>query len=359
MKPRLTLRRSAVAVAVFLIAGCRAVNVMTPPGQPASGPGGRDYPHAKVITQRLGEGNEEYWLFQPDDPRPAQAPVVVFLHGWGGMDPVRYGAWLRHIVRKGHTVIFPRYQASLMTPASEMTPAALSAVRDALSRLSTEGPVRPRLDGIAWVGHSLGGIIAANLAATSVELGLPPPALVMGAEPGGESRLAVEPLGGIPPQTLVLLAVGEDDDIVADHGARAILEGLAHLPRENVELVTIRSEDRSDPPLEADHFAPLASVGDFPPPLDGAGMPLEAPAGRSTGPIRQRISQRQIDRYAPDALDYYGFWKLLDGLCDSAFRGVHREYALGDTPQQRYMGRLSNGEAVTPIEVESDSSLPP
>jgi hypothetical protein len=34
---------------------------------------------------------------------------------------------------------------------------------------------------------------------------------------------------------------------------------------------------------------------------------------------------------------------LLDGLLDAVFRGVHREYALGDTPEQRNMGRWSDG----------------
>lgn len=36
------------------------------------------------------------------------------------------------------------------------------------------------------------------------------------------------------------------------------------------------------------------------------------------------------------ALDYYGFWKLFDGLTDAAFYMENSEYALGNTPQQRY-----------------------
>jgi hypothetical protein len=43
-----------------------------------------------------------------------------------------------------------------------------------------------------------------------------------------------------------------------------------------------------------------------------------------------------------DALDYYGTWKLLDGLADAVFRGTHRAHALGGTPQQRYMGEWSD-----------------
>ena len=48
----------------------------------------------------------------------------------------------------------------------------------------------------------------------------------------------------------------------------------------------------------------------------------------------------------PDALDFYGFWKLIDALTDAAFYGKNREYALGNTPQQRYMGDWSDGRPV-------------
>ncbi len=48
----------------------------------------------------------------------------------------------------------------------------------------------------------------------------------------------------------------------------------------------------------------------------------------------------------PDALDFYGFRKLFDALADAAFYGRNRAYALGNTPQQRYMGAWSDGRPV-------------
>jgi hypothetical protein len=56
--------------------------------------------------------------------------------------------------------------------------------------------------------------------------------------------------------------------------------------------------------------------------------------------------------WVTDALDYFGTWKLLDGLVDAAFRGVHREYALGDTYEQRYMGEWSDRVPVRTLIVE-------
>ncbi|MEW6378476.1 MAG: hypothetical protein AB1611_02580 [bacterium] len=47
-----------------------------------------------------------------------------------------------------------------------------------------------------------------------------------------------------------------------------------------------------------------------------------------------------------NALDYYCTWKLFDALTDAAFYGKNREYALGNTPQQRFMGEWSDGKPV-------------
>jgi acetyl esterase/lipase len=105
----------------------------TPPTQPASGPGGKQYSHSAVNKNRYGKGGQEYWIFEPDAPKPAAAaPVVVFLHGWGGMNPLYYGAWIDHLVKRGNIVIYPRYQASLLTQINEFTPNTLFAIQDAL-----------------------------------------------------------------------------------------------------------------------------------------------------------------------------------------------------------------------------------
>ena len=56
-------------------------------------------------------------------------------------------------------------------------------------------------------------------------------------------------------------------------------------------------------------------------------------------------------RRTVDALDYYGFWKLFDGLCNAAFYGKEIKYALGNTPEQRFMGRWSDGTPVKELVV--------
>src|SRR5690242_3836724 len=112
-----------------------ASQTATPPAQPASGPGGKQYAHAAVTKNHYGKGGQEYWIFEPASPKPASAPLIVFLHGWGGMNPMYYGAWIDHLVKRGNVVVYPRYQANLLTPIKEFTPNTIAAIKDAIAPL--------------------------------------------------------------------------------------------------------------------------------------------------------------------------------------------------------------------------------
>ena len=53
------------------------------------------------------------------------------------MNPLYYGAWLDHLVKRGNIVVYPRYQATLLTPITEFTPST-RRYKDAITRLQTE-----------------------------------------------------------------------------------------------------------------------------------------------------------------------------------------------------------------------------
>lgn len=337
------LRAALVACgATSILATMVACNAVRPGiivgGQPASGPGGADYAHSSVVVQQHGEGRDEYWLFLPDHPMPQQAPMIVFLHGWTAMDPQPYGAWLRHMARKGHILVYPRYQASLLDDPQTMLNAAASAVQAAWLRLQSAGPVAPRTDKLIWIGHSLGATFSAILAARSQELGLPPAEALLLVQPGGETRIPLDAIDDLPLATRVTLVVGDEDAVVGNDGATAIIAKLGHLPPMNVEHVLMRSDRRLAPALLANHLAPLAAAAHFPPLLD-----------RPRRVLRQGAQARFAARYAPNALDWFGFWKLADGMADAAFRGRNASYAFGNTEQQRYMGVRSDGAPIEPL----------
>ncbi len=334
----------------------------TPPGPPESGPGScSNYPHAAVTKSVYGEGDLQYWLFEPAAPVPNSAPVIVLNHGWSGMNPRIYGAWIEHLARRGNIVIFPRYQASLKTPTRDLTPNAIQAVKLALLELQKGRHVRPELDKFAVVGHSAGGQITANMAALARGEGLPQPRAAMCVQPGkswtlsDRIKIPLEELSRVPAETLLLCVVGEDDRVARDIDAKKIFYGTTQVPLQNKDFVILRSDDHGEPPLKATHFAPVA-----PDPGYDSGEKKEEGerGGGAFSKIRERRSHGGEDYLdltgganGVDALDTWGLWKLFDALCDAAFFGRNRAFALGNTPEQRSMGRWSDGRPVNELEV--------
>jgi acetyl esterase/lipase len=345
----------------------------TPPSQPATGPGGKQYVHASVTKNRYGKGGEEYWIFEPAEPKPASAPVIVFLHGWGGMNPLYYGAWIDHLVKRGNIVVYPRYQASLLTPIREFMPNTLTAIKNALARLRSEpGHVKADVTKFATVGHSVGGLLAANVAALANESGLPRVLAVMSVEPGitdAPINIPLADLKKIPAQTLLLALAGDQDTLANDVDAKRIYKESTRIPANDKDYVTLVSDSHGLPELQASHRAPTAfdtaydsgegigggpaetvgSTRDGSDPADGPDRAGGLPTRRIDGP--RTGGRDRLETMMANALDFYGTWKLFDGLCDAAFYGKNREYALGNTPQQRFMGVWSDGVPVKELKV--------
>jgi pimeloyl-ACP methyl ester carboxylesterase len=326
---------------------------VTPPLQPASGPGGSQYSHTSVIKNHYGKGGQEYWIFEPDSPKPRSAPVIVFLHGWGGMNPLYYGAWIDHLVKRGNIVIYPRYQASLLTSLKDFTPNTIAAVKDALDRLQTEkGHVTPELNKFAAVGHSMGGLLAANVAALAAESKLPHVRALMCVEPGiteAPINFELADLKKLPPATLLLAVAGDRDSLVRETDAKRIYYESTRIPAANKDFITLVSDTHGTPTLIASHRAPTAIDKSYD---SGEGVSGSPPGTADPIGDAPQVKRRvRPETMMVNALDYYGTWKLFDGLCDAAFTGKNREYALGNTPQQRFMGRWSDGVPVKELKV--------
>jgi pimeloyl-ACP methyl ester carboxylesterase len=329
----------------------------TPPAQPATGPGGKEYVHAKVTKNRYGTGNQEYWIFEPDTPKPASAPLIVFLHGWGGMNPLYYGAWLDHLVKRGNIVVYPRYQATLLTPIKEFTPSTLGAIKDAVTRLQNErSHVKPDLNKFAVVGHSVGGLLAASVAALASESNLPQVRAVMSVEPGiteAPINIPLADLKKIPAETLLLAVAGDQDTLVRDTDAKRVYYESTQVPAANKDFIMMVTDARGTPSLQASHRAPTAMDRGYDNGETVSGNPA-SPARVGNSSSRQNgasTETRRLDSMMVNALDFYGTWKLFDALCDAAFFGKNRQYALGNTREQRFMGVWSDGVPVKELKV--------
>jgi predicted esterase len=287
------------------------------PSQPTSGPGGSSYTHTGVVTHTYGSGKEQYWIFEPSQPTPQEAPLIVFLHGYGVLDTTPYEAWIEHLVKRGNIVVYPKYQEDLSAFSISYTTNAISAIKNSLIELQS-GHVTPDISKVAIVGHSAGGMIAANIASLASANGIPSPKALMVIEPGLLSTIPLADITKISNSTLLLSVVGEEDQVAGDAAAKTIYLNTTQISAANKDYIIVRRDDHGTPALRADHGAPTD-------------IPL-------------------------DSIDYYGFWKLFDGLTDAAFYGQNRSYALGDNFSQRFMGTWSDGVSVRELYVTDNPS---
>lgn len=292
----------------------------------------RPKPDKPIVSYEFGQGQRSYIVFEPSDPKPENAPVVVFLHGWFAVNPAIYGAWIDHLVRSGKIVIFPRYQNDVSTSPQKFLGNALAAIRDALQVLeSGRGHVRPRLDQLGLIGHSAGGNLAAYIAAVAAEpeSGIPIPKAVVALMPGEVFPQREPSLAKIPETTLLVVMVGEEDILVGDVRGREIFSGAVAVPKSRKRFILFRSDRHGYPPLLAEHTAPT-----------GANRRLDTGDGV--------LKSLQLTLGEVNAFDHAGFWRIADMTLDAAFSGKTLDRVIRNPEQFRHLGFWSDGRRVTP-----------
>jgi dienelactone hydrolase len=331
--PRTGIRRAAVALLAFVALGPNAATA-APPVFDA-------YPHKSVHRKEFGWGARSYWLFEPAEPMPPTAPVVVLNHGWLAVNPGAYGAWIDHLVRSGNTVVFPRYQTDAFTWPSEFLPNALAAVTDALDVLdAAPGHVRPDRRRFALIGHSAGGNLAAQMAAVAAGHHLPTPRAVIAMMPGEVQPIHEPNLADIPAATLLVVAVAEDDRVVGDVRAREIFTEARAIPPARKKFIFYRSDLHGIPHLVAHHLAPTAVHHAFD---SGDGL----------------LRGYQMTKAEVNAFDRAGFWRLADVTLRAAFSGQTLDEATSNGELFRHLGYWSDGRAVErPIVSDDLSKIP-
>lgn len=177
-------------------------------------------------------------------------PVVVFIHGWSAIDPRAYDAWVRHLADGGADVVLPVYQAPPFLDVRTPLPNVIAALRAAFARLRGHGPV------IA-AGHSAGGALSADWAASAREEGLPQPAAIYAVYPGrglgGALLLRGPSLRSIAPSTRILALASPRDAVVGTATAETMVSEPTQIPpaRRTLRIV--------EEPAVQDHTAPLRS----------------------------------------------------------------------------------------------------
>lgn len=324
---------------VSLGSGASAQALVTPPAQPLSGPGGSAYTYERVKVSAYGEGTEAYWLFEPAgrQARNDTLPVVLYLHGFNLRHYNSAWLWINHLVRKGNLVIYPRYHAGGFSDPQLFTDRCAAAARKGIERFDGKAHVKADTEKFAMIGHSLGGTMIVNLAARYEHYGLPKPAALMPIVPGdvkAKKGLAAllpgltEDHSTVEAGTLMLIIAVEDDHIVGQKFAMQMYHNTEIVDAADKDLLILRNDTHGQPSLMADHFLPMAYA--------------------------QSNGTTQVNAYD------YALWRWFDALSDAAFYdGKHRKFALGDTSEQRGMGRWSDGQAVREPTVYKPAPLIP
>lgn len=341
-------RRSIGWVTLLAVLGAAALAAVadaavTQPEQPASGPGGSDYRHAGVRITAGGSGPSAWYVFEPTRPRPASAPLAVVTHGYyeyAGHDNL--GALARHTARMGNVVIYTRWQTDVGTPCPgpfDIEPcmrSEVAGIKGALAYLRAgKRRVQPELDRASYFGFSFGGIITANLANRYKSLGVPRPRAVWLDDPhdGGLTGLD-EPalddsLAGIPKTTKLVCHAGAEGVVAepgkADATCNAVFAKLGHIPAANKSLVMTSPDDHGTPALSSGHGV------------------CAGPGGGST----------------VDAYDWGFCWRSFDALRSCAYTGQECRYALGNIPQNRFIGTWSDGTPIVGLQIQTTGSIRP
>lgn len=289
----------------------------TPPEQPLTGPGSSNYSHNGVRHTQYGWGSHQFWIFEPSDPTPTTAPLIMFNHGWSAFYPSSYEAWIDHLVKRGNIVIYPRYQLGLVLGVRYATQNAIQAVKKAIAILQKDDHVHPDLDKFAIVGHSLGGGITAETAIFAEQYELPRPKAIMPVQPFLRNDTMMKDFHAIPSTTLLLVVVGENDNIAGNYSGKLIFTSSDQIPFSRKDFIIQRTDQHGSPALVANHLAPICI----------------------------------LNSSSVNAMDYYSTWKLFDALTDYAFYGTHQNFCLGNTSEQRFMGYWSDGTPVKELTV--------
>jgi hypothetical protein len=341
-------RTVVLAAAAFLLHGLAGL-AQTPPPQPATGPGGLNYPFAAVSTRgpywasnRTNNDSYKYYIYEPATPTPAQAPVILFLHGFAALAPNSYQAWINHLVRKGYTVVWAQYQASDLTFPTQYLPNAISAWSDALYRLQNfwwENHVAPVVSLAGQVetiivGHSVGAWTAANIAATAKTSNpsVPIPYGLVLIEPGTKSLVPGKDFSNINPTTLLTMVVGDEDTVVCHKNALQIWNAVTQIPVAYKNLLLVQTDTHGTPQQIGNHYFP-----------------------GTTG---------FMDTAAIDDRDYNITWKLSVAMAECAFNNATDPnacvIALGaGAAAQTTMGLWSDSQAVKPLVYYSDPNTLP
>jgi dienelactone hydrolase len=307
--------------------------------------------HGAVELRVIGDGAQRAYLFLPSSPRlKGKAPLVLFHHGWQGMNPMSFGGIIDHLARSGQVVIYAVYQESAKTSPQIVTAAAAQADKRAIDALAKEGlTVDP--DRVVYFGYSMGAAISINLAIHPEKYGLPAPRAMMLAAPGDayhvkqgtQAKSIIGPMKDLPATLPVAVLTGEKDSEIGLPTARLLFGQMCHIQPDRRVLMILPSDEHDGRRVNAVHGSPGSPDSRYNFNLKRQNFPSRI-QGRKGFEKSASLNQ----------LDFYGYWKVLDTLVDDAAVRRLPPVVFGDgTPEQLSLGAWPDGTPFKKIRLEN------
>lgn len=273
----------------------------------------RTYHEIRVET--VGTGPARAYIFIPSQPAASKLPLILFHHGWLGMNPKNFGGLIDMLVRRGNILIYPVYQDGQDTAPQLITELAGKADAAALRLIDTKYPGLADMDRIFYMGYSMGAAISLNLAIQPQRFALPAPRALMLMAPGDAYHVAhgdlgksiIGPVELLPANLPVAIVAGQSDTGIGLPTARLLASRMCHLPQNHHILITLPSSRHGKHRILAGHGSP------------------GSPDSRYDFPDSRRAVAKSIqwkDQFEQSAslnvLDYYGYWRIATNLADWA-----------------------------------------
>ena len=218
-------------------------------------------------------------IYHPSDIT-IPVPTIFYSHAFGGTNPDNIAGVLEFIAKKGYAVVFVPYQTANAVTVTERYETLIAGFRLAAKNY----PATIDTSKVGFLGHSFGGAASFAIAHQLFSDGWGTKGrFIYALAQWYAYNLSADDLASFPPNTNVLFEIF-NDDITNDHRMAIDIFNHITVPADQKDFVLVSSSTVNGYTYIADHALPNISA-------------------------------------AYDALDYYAYYRLLDGLCDYTFNG--------------------------------------
>jgi hypothetical protein len=313
------------------------------PVQSFVGPGGSEYKHQGVASWQKGKNHDQYFVYEPNNPKAQPNKLAVLIHDRMTTDPDYYMGQIEHLCKNGWLVLFPKYQGTNQKEEHYMFN-VIRSIKDFMLEAFARTNADLTQANFAIIGLGTGATLAVNLAATADYFNLPKPRLIMPIMPE-QGFLKLLALKGISRDARLLVITGDGASAPDAQLAIDIFYTANRVTTNNKALIYVTTDLYGQPPLVAHKLSALS--------------PIKPEFERLVVTERNNFLNAHKDpRQAAytrghhiDAFDWYVTYRLFDLAAHLVFELNQDFKFLKKSKEVPAMGYWSDGRKVKPLKI--------